>query len=351
MQTNIYINAVAGISAQKTFNKDFLQSIAAPAGNRFVCMEPDYDELIDAKLIRRMSRIIKMGTAAALQCLQQANIEIPGGIIVGTAYGCLQDTEIFLKRIFDYNEEMLTPTAFIQSTHNTVGAQIALLLQCHNYNNTFVQNGHSFESALLDGLLLLKENEMNNVLVGAADEITNTSHAILERFGLYKRSAADNFYSYKNKGTIAGEGAFFFHLSNEQSEKNIAGINGIETFFDVPDEGVADKINRFLSAHHLSIDDVDLIITGRNGDKKNDEVYNMLDANIFSGKETVNYKHLCGEYPTAVSFALWLALELIKNKTASQVLCKHPISGDVKKVLIYNHYLNTYHSLLLIDAC
>ena len=186
-EQNIYINAVAGISPQETFNATpFPKEIIQHTGNRFNCIEPDYDELIDAKLIRRMSRIIKMGTAAALKCLQQSQVEMPGGIIVGTAYGCLQDTEIFLQRMIDYKEEMLTPTAFIQSTHNTVGAQIALLLQCHNYNNTYVQSGFSFESALLDALMLLKENEMNNVLVGAADEITKASHAILERFGLYK---------------------------------------------------------------------------------------------------------------------------------------------------------------------
>jgi 3-oxoacyl-(acyl-carrier-protein) synthase len=350
-ETIIYINAVAGISPQKTFSKDIPQSIVKPSGNRFICIEPDYDELIDAKLIRRMSRIIKMGTAAALKCLQQANVDTPGGIVVGTAYGCLQDTEIFLKRIIDCSEEMLTPTAFIQSTHNTVGAQIALLLQCHNYNNTFVQSGLSFESALLDGLLLLQENEMHNVLVGAADEITNTSHAILERFGLYKRTEEEDFYSYKNKGTVAGEGAFFFLLSNEQSEKNIAGIKGIETFLDASVEEVENKINGFLAAHHLSINDIDLIITGRNGNKRNDAVYEMAGANIFAGKQILNYKHLCGEYPTSTAFALWLALELIKSKTAAQELCNQTVGSDVKKILIYNHYLNTCHSLLLIDAC
>ena len=75
-------------------------------------------------------------------------VEMPGGIIVGTAYGCLQDTEIFLTTMIEYNEEMFTPTAFIQSTHNTIGAQIGLMLQCHNYNNAFVHSGFSFESAL-----------------------------------------------------------------------------------------------------------------------------------------------------------------------------------------------------------
>ncbi len=307
-ETNIYINAVAGISPQETFNAtSFPQTIIQHTGNRFNCIGPDYDDLIDAKLIRRMSRIIKMGAAAALRCLQQSNVEMPGGIIVGTAYGCLQDTEIFLQRMIDYKEEMLTPTAFIQSTHNTVGAQIALLLQCHNYNNTFVQSGFSFESALLDALMLLKENEMSNVLVGAADEITNSSHEILTRFGLYKSINSEKFYSYESKGTVAGEGAFFFLLSNEHSEQNIAKLDAIEMFYDIANADIENRILNFLAEQSLAVNDVDIIITGRNGDRKNDIVYDALDAAIFANKPVINYKHLCGEYPTSTSFALWLA--------------------------------------------
>lgn len=351
-EQNIYISAVAGISPQDTFiTTPFPKEIIQHTGNRFNCIEPDYDELIDTKLIRRMSRIIKMGTAAALKCLQQSQVEMPGGIIVGTAYGCLQDTEIFLQRMIDYKEEMLTPTAFIQSTHNTVGAQIALLLQCHNYNNTYVQSGLSFESALLDALILLKENEMNNVLVGAADEITNTSHEILTRFGLYKPDNSKDFYSYESKGTAAGEGAFFFILSNESSEQNIAKLDGMDMFYDASNNEAEDRISTFLTEQNLSVTDVDLIITGRNGDKKNDAVYDALDATVFAGKNVINYKHLCGEYPTSTSFALWLAAIIIKDKSVLQALYKQPFEKDIRKVLIYNHYLNTYHSLLLLSAC
>ncbi len=352
----IYIRAAAGISPQETFNNlSFPETIIQHAGNRFNCIEPDYDDLIDAKLIRRMSRIIKMGTAAAIKCLQQANIEMPGGIIVGTAYGCLQDTEIFLQRMIDYNEELLTPTAFIQSTHNTVGAQIALMLQCHHYNNTFVQRGFSFESALLDAIMLLKEDELNNVLVGAADEITDSSHDILTRFGLYK-TGDDNtdFYKYKNKGTVGGEGAFFFLLSTQPSEKNLAKFNAVETFYNPgSNEEIEKNIIAFLSSQSLTINDIDLILSGRTGDKKNDLVYDVLNASVFAGKLVINYKHLCGEYPTATSFALWLASVIIQQKKVPEVLAgeKKETGKTIEKILIYNHYLNIHHALFLVTAC
>ncbi|HEX5153717.1 MAG TPA: beta-ketoacyl synthase chain length factor [Parafilimonas sp.] len=353
---NIYIQAVAGISPQQTFdNTSFPGTVIQYKGNRLNCVEPEYDDLIDAKLIRRMSRIIKMGAAAAVKCLQRSSVEMPDGIIVGTAYGCLQDTEIFLQRMIDYNEELLTPTAFIQSTHNTVGAQIALLLQCHNYNNTFVHRGFSFESALLDAIMLLKEKEVNNVLIGSADEITNSSHDILSRFGLYKNDiSSNNLYTSNTKGTIAGEGAFFFLLTSQPSEKNLAKLSGIDFLYQPESKKAIEKnIISFLAARSLTINDIDVIITGRNGDKRNDELYNELEDAVFENKQIINYKHLCGEYPTASSFALWMAAVIIKEgKIPAALSGRQQLSHNpVKTVLIYNHCLMEHHSLFLVTAC
>ena len=166
----IYIRSTGIISPQDTFNQtEFLAQPLWYDSNRLHCVLPDYKPLIDAKLIRRMSRIIKMGVAAALNCLQAGGVQMPDAIITGTAYGCLEDTENFLKRLIENNEDLLSPTAFIQSTHNTVAAQIALLLSCHNYNNTFVSRGFSFENALMDAQMLLLENEAQNILVGGVD--------------------------------------------------------------------------------------------------------------------------------------------------------------------------------------
>jgi len=127
---SIYIRSSACISPQKTFGDvNLLTQLVEYNETRLRPIEPDYAAFIDPKLIRRMSHIIKMGVAAASECLNQANVEMPGAIITGTAYGCLEDTVSFLTRMIELNEELLPPTAFIQSTHNTVAAQIALLLK------------------------------------------------------------------------------------------------------------------------------------------------------------------------------------------------------------------------------
>jgi len=326
----IYIRATGNISPQQTFGPaPFLMDPVEVTGNRMTCIEPDYQTLIDGKLIRRMSRIIKMGVAAAMQCLKTAGVAVPDAVITGTAYGCLHDTEVFLTRIITNNEEVLAPTAFIQSTHNTVGAQIAVMLQCQGYNNTFVHRGSSFESALLDGMMLLSDNPDSHVLIGAVHEITDTSHLLLQRMGLYRQ------------GTIAGEGAAFFLLTGQPSPTDHARLEAITTFYNpVGPTAIAQSISSFLASRSIDTRDIDLVITGRNGDDKNDRVYDQLQQSVLKGPSQVNYKHLCGEYPTSTGFALWMAATILQTTQMPAV----------RRILIYNNY-HKYHSLLLVAAC
>jgi len=349
-----YIKSAHGVSPQPLYNGGLLLPVITnKTGNRYSCVEPDYSTYVDVKLIRRMSRIIKMGVAAAMQCLREAELQMPDAIVTGTAYGCLQDTEIFLNRLVEFKEELLTPTAFIQSTHNTVSAQIALMLQCHNYNNTYVHGGFSFESALLDAMMMLNEHEINNALVGAADEIIDTSHFILSRFDLYKKEAStDTLFDVKTKGTIAGEGATFFTLSRERSGNDLSKLDAVTTFYKPADDSeIREQIAAFLAGQTIDIEEIDLIITGKNGDHENDAVYESLNTSLFASKQTINFKHLCGEYPTASAYALWLAAAIIKKGKVPASLLSKEINKSVNKVLIYNHYLNKHHALYLLSAC
>ncbi|MCK7560115.1 beta-ketoacyl synthase chain length factor [Chitinophaga sedimenti] len=207
-----YIQGAGCISPQNTAaDEPFLESVRSYEGNRLSVADPDYKQWIDIKLIRRMSRVIKMGVGASQRCLQDAGITMPDAIITGTAYGCLADTSVFLSKMVSQQEEMLTPTAFIQSTHNTVAGQIALMLGCHAYNNTFVHRAFSFENALLDSLMILREGQAKNILAGGLDEITDHSHAILQRFGLFRTNSNDStqLLAHTGEGTINGEGAGF----------------------------------------------------------------------------------------------------------------------------------------------
>jgi len=348
----IFIRSSACISAQKTFrNEGFLDDVVEYNGTRLTVIEPDFKEYIDPKLIRRMSHIIKRGVAAARECLNDAKVDMPGAVITGTAFGCMEDTITFLTRMVEQNEELLPPTAFIQSTHNTVAAQIALMLQCHEYNNTFVHKGISFESALFDAIMLLKEQEADNILVGGTEEMVDTSFKVLTRLGLYRRWPVSNLelFATESKGTMGGEGSAFFLLTDKSSTDNLAELTGIKTLYKPAN--IEESIRTFLKENSLSIEDIDVVITGKNGDTRNDAIYKNLSASVFSNTALANYKHLCGEYPVSSSFALWLASNILKKGIVPEVVFERKTNNFApKKVLIYNHYQNKYHSLMLLAA-
>lgn len=350
----IYINGVGNISPQKTFdNALFLDEVVAVESNRLKCQDPNYKEYISGDMARRMSRIIKMGIAASSICLKDAGSPFPDAIITGTGLGCIEDTEKFLATLILNNEEFLTPTSFIQSTHNTVSAQIALLLKCHNYNFTYVNRGISFESALLDSLIHLRLGQATTVLLGGLDELTDNSFTIMNRLGHWKRKPVNNLGLFRDKtrGSIAGEGAAFFLLSPEKTEKSYAKVMGIDTFFKPRDTSeIQSRILQFLQKQDLSIEGIDLVILGMNGDPSQDMNYDRLRLDLLKKTRTGCFKHLCGEYFTSGAFALWLAAKILKHQWIPQVVSPgHPAGTKMKNILIYNHYRNFDHSLMLIS--
>lgn len=291
--------------------------------------EPDYKGIItNATLRRRMSRIVKMGVACGLECIDGMTSENIQGIITATGLGCLADTEKFLNTLIENEERMLNPTPFIQSTFNTIGAQIALFRQIHAYNMTYVHRGLSFESALLDGMLKIWEGA-DNILVGAIDEMTDTSYAIQKRLGLLK-------------GMQAGEGAQFFLLSREAGEHPLAEIIGIDTFAGQQTaEEINTRISCFLQRNGLKAQDIHWLMTGKSAEKetacKGNAIYEeLLNSSLFSSSIHLGFKHECGEYPTASAYAVWKAV-----KEAQQC-------DRTTNILIYNHHHSINHSLILI---
>jgi len=350
----VYIKSATAISPQQTFSGNLPEELNVVAGNRLTCIEPDYKEYIDAIARRRMSRIIKMGVAAALKCLKEAKIEQPGAIITATGLGCLTDTEIFMNSLLENNESLTSPTAFIQSTFNTIGAQIALMLKNHNYNFTYVHRGFSFESALLDAMMQINNDESSDILVGGIDELTDTSYAIMRRMGFWKTRLADNkgLYGTSTKGSIAGEGSTFFVLSKQQSSQDDTRITGIRTFYKpTGNEAIEKRISGFLTDQKLKPSDIDLVIMGNSGDYKLDEPYRFLQHNLFSALPTTCFKHLCGEYQTASAFALWLGDYIMKkgNIPTAFLSDRIAVNQTFGRILIYNHYGNINHSLMLLE--
>ncbi len=340
-----YIQNISSISPQHTFETDgFLSQPLVDGESGSDCLpaiEPNYkDYITDAGLRRRMSRVVKMGVAAALNCVKNSSVENPDAIITATGLGCLSDTEKFLNAIVVNDEQLLNPTSFIQSTFNTIGAQIALILKNHNYNFTYVHRGFSFESALLDAIMQLEDQEAQSVLVGAVDEITQVSSQVMKRMGFWKN------------GAKMGEGAQFFMLSSVPSESDYAKLKAVSTFL-LPgnSKNAENEIVTFLNKNGLTPQNIDLILLGKSGDSRQDKPFVPLQQGIFNKIPSATFKQLCGEYQTASSFGLWCAAQILRNQQIPLTLSPERKPEKIERVLIYNIYRNTNHSLFLLEKC
>jgi 3-oxoacyl-[acyl-carrier-protein] synthase II len=302
---------------------------------------------------RRMSKIIKRAIVTAKSALKDSNIEKPDAIITGTGLGCVEDTEKFLEAMIKNNEQFIQPTYFIQSTHNTISSQIAINTHCNGYNNTFIHRGVSFENALMDALLLLNKDEISTALIAGNDEMTPAYFILLKRLGYWKESIEDTINSIKKndtKGSFAGEGSISFILSNTKSNSSYAKLDGFDLFYQP--ENISEKIKSFLAENNTNIDDIDLVITGMNGDMANDLVYSEVAQKLFNSKQVGCFKNICGEFYTASAFALMVAAACLKKRVIPAHITLNNIERkDPNKILIYNHFQNKDHSLTLLSRC
>ena len=289
----LYITGASTISHQPTFGSPGFSASLEPLGESSELISPDYKAYIDAGLLRRMSKILRMSVACAKDCIGQAAVGQPDAIVVGTGLGCLQDTEKFLNTSLTV-EGLLPPTSFIQSTHNTMAGQISLSLGNHGYNMTHTQNTLSFEHALLDASMLLHEGD-RSVLVGAADEHIDILDDIAVRL------------SFEATAPLTSAASFFI-VSLENQGNASAVLADVYTSGGI--ENVPEEIDAFLERNGLQIADIDLVF--------------YAGAPVPGAGRNVDYLPLTGVYPTASAFALQYAADMLN------------VSSGYRNVLICN---------------
>jgi len=350
-----YINGVGCVSAQKTFDSVFLEDVVlSDTENVLPIQVPVYKDFISPVAIRRMAKGVKNGIVASATAMKEANVETFDAIITGTGMGCIEDSDKFLKALIDNNEEFLTPTSFIQSTHNTVGSQIALGLQCKAYNFTYVNAAVSFESAILDAKMQIEANEANTILIGGIDEMSDYTAKLFQLAGFIKKESDAPFsvLDSKTTGAVYSEGATFFVLENKKSPSTYAEIIDVAMINQLNVDEVENEIQAFLKSNNLQINDIDAVILGYNGDVTFDNYYKNLSDNVFANTQQIYYKHLSGEYNTASAFGLWVGSKIIKMQQIPEVLKVNSIAATTfKNILLYNQYKGIDHSFTLISKC
>ena len=300
-----YIKSTSSVSHQPSFQNKGFSGFISPLTDVSELIQPNYKEYIDAGLLRRMSKILRMSVACAIDSLKMAGVGQPDAIVVGTGLGCLLDTEKFLNNVLTL-EGMLPPTSFIQSTHNTIAGQISLSLGNHGYNMTHTQNTLSFEHALLDAMLLLKEGSQN-ILVGAADEHIPFLDEVAENLGLSK--------------TPLTSGTSFFTLSNEP-ENALAEIVDVDAIGFV--ENGDEAISEFLVKNGYGISDITRVFAAGG----------FREMHWQQGVEIFDYLKYSGLYATASAFGLHLALDKTLPVKSLTLVCNQINQSNLGLILL-----------------
>lgn len=299
----IFIQSSEAISCRETFNqKGYWKGAFHDEDGAFrPLLHPDYKPYIQGPSLRRLSKVLRAGVASATSCLQHAGVAQPEAIVVGTGLGCLEDTTRFLSQLVENEENLLNPTPFIQSTHNTIAGQIALLLSCKGYNMTFTQKSLSFETALLDALMLMKEQEVRQVLVGGVDEFNDESRALMQQEGCL----SDRFFY--------GEGATFF-LLNTQGDASEVELAGMRLIFDQEaPAALAQNLLAFLKEQQVKPGAIDVVVSGERGSAPARGVYREVEA-LLPEAQVLRYKQWTGEGQTAAAQGLFFAERALKTQ-------------------------------------
>ncbi len=349
----IYINGTGVVSIQNPLTNEGVFSPLTYQQTHVRCIEPEFKKHIDPLIARRMSKIIKRAVVTSKFALAESGIPMPDAIITGTGLGCVEDTEKFLEAMLRNNEQFLQPAYFIQSTHNSISSQIAINLKCKGYNNTYIHRGVSFENALMDAVLLFASNQIHSALVTGNDEITPAYFTLLKRIGYWKDNVQDTLsivQQGQTSGSFAGEGSVSLILSDVQSPSTYAAIKGMDLFYK-PTISIAEKINMFLSELGLGLKDVDVLMTGMNGDIENDAVYNEV-TKIVAPDQVGVYKNICGEFYTSAAYGVLAAACCLQKKILpAHMMLERREKKGVRNILFYNHFKNKDHSLMLLSSC
>lgn len=314
-----------------------------------LAIEPTYGG-IPPGVLRRMGKAVRMGVGAAMQVLQNATV--PDGIIIGTANGGKEDCVKFLNQIIEYDEGMLTPINFVQSTPNAIAAQIGLLTKNHGYNITHLHMGLAFENAVTDTLMLLDENPGNSYLLGAVDDISAYNYNFEFKNGWYKKDppGSQSLYETSTPGTIPGEAATMF-LVNDNPTGAMAQLVAMETMHQEDDQVVEEKLQEFIGKHLPTGEKINLLLTGENGDNRLLHYYTASESLMDDGVTIARFKHLCGEYPTATAMGLWLCCRILQQQSIpSHMVKKQGAQGHYKNILMYNNFKGSQHSFMFVSV-
>ena len=348
-----YIQSAAHISIQQPLTDEWFSNPILPAQAYNESLEPDYSKYFSPMAARRMGRLLKRSMATAIEALGQQ--PVPDAVVTGTGLGCIANTEKFLSAMIDNQEDFLQPTYFMQSTHNTIGSQIAQHLKCHGYNCTYSHRGTSFDSSLFDAYLQMQTGAIRSALVGGHDEMTTEYFKMLGKIGYWKKGDInpDMLRNSDTPGSFSGSCSLNMLLTDKSSKSSLCKIAGMDMLYEPSIDDLCSAAKRLLGKAGIAVGDLSGIVLGLSGDCNGDRIYLDFKNALCPDKPAIWYKHLFGESFCASAFGVLVGAKCLHERTIPAHLKYQPEmeSAEPKIILVHNHFHNKDHSLVLLSSC
>lgn len=291
-----YIYSASQISVQSALTDEWFDSPVAIDEPYRRSVDPDFKTYIPPLEARRMGKILKRAIVTSMSALENSGCEKVDAIITGTGLGCIENTEFFLDALSRDGEQLLKPTYFMQSTHNTISSLVGIKMKCNGYNITYAHKELSFDSALYDAWLQLRLGMIDSALVGGHDEMTPSYFKLLEKAGYLGQQSE-----------LAGETAVSFVIGSKPQDKHLCRFGGIRMMYCPDKEEISRQLHELLDSANIPMDDVSGVLTSMNGNAGHDAYISKLCGNLFPDIPLLRYKHLFGESYTASGLGLYVA--------------------------------------------
>lgn len=324
MYQRIDILSVKQISIQQPLSEEWMEAPLEYNEDFVRAIDPDFKQFISPAEARRMGKLLKRALATSLSAMNEGEIRNPDAIITGTGFGSIENTELFLDALVREGEQMLKPTQFMQSTHNTASSLIGINTKSHGYNSTYSQKGLSFDSALYDAWLQFRLGKIGNALVGAHDEMSPVFSGLVRKAGHVK------------SGEICSEAAVSVLLEADSSKPSMCTLEDVRIVNRPSKEELAEIISRY---------DVDAVMTGRSGNPENDSWYSFISQDI----PQLSYKPVFGVSFSASALGFYATACCLKAGRIPSVL--NGGRGDLacnKGILLVNAVEGRHYSFALL---
>lgn len=333
----------------------------------YACEKQPAAGIVPAGALRRLGRAQQMAIAASHRALGAAALDETArgrvAVCVGTGLGELGNTYAFLENMIRNNEQQPKPAAFINSVHNAIAGQLAILLGCKGENHTFLNESCSFESALWQGIHLIRRGRAQHVLVCGVDELNGYMIGAERGLGIIRSTDAPisplAVDDQAESGTLPGEGAAAFVLAAEEAadrrhptiatwSRPIPHKLAMENPFPSILESIGQTEN--------GIEDIDFVIFNADGDATHDAHYTLarhaIDTHRGRPVAFGVFKHRIGDFHASSAIGAELGVEIIRSGASTDAVrwFSVPPPHPPRVGLVYNITRSGLCGLSLIRA-